>query len=185
MLDACLAEDAAAVVGDGEEAVLGGVGDGVSALDAAHDGDVAVPGAVEVEVPGWVEEQVNAGAAVVERRVDEVHVFADGDTDGGGGFREQRERGSGCEVRFKRWKHVLLVVGGDGLVRGIDARFVEGVSAETTCSTPRMRVAPVRLATDWRIGSMVCVLLLSRRPVFSGMTTMVAPWRARLSACSA
>ena len=64
------------------------MGDGVSAFDAAHDGDVAVPGAVDVEVPGWVEEQVDAGAAVVERRVDEVHVFADGDADGCGGFRQ-------------------------------------------------------------------------------------------------
>ena len=122
-----LAEDAAAVVSDGEEAVLGGVGDGVAAFDAAEDGDVAVPGTVDVEVPGGVEEEVDAGAAVVECRVDEVHVFADGYADGGGGGGEKRERGAGGEIRFEGREHVLLVVGGDGLVGGVDAGFVIGI----------------------------------------------------------
>jgi len=50
-------EDAAAIVRHGKESVLCRVRDRVTILDATHDGDVPVPGTVDVEVPGRIEQQ--------------------------------------------------------------------------------------------------------------------------------
>jgi len=67
-----LAEDAAPIVRHREVAILRGVRDRISALNAAHDGDVPVPSTIYVEVPSRIEEQVNAATSIVERWVNEV-----------------------------------------------------------------------------------------------------------------
>ncbi len=97
----------------------------VAVLYSAHDRDMPMPPAVDIEIPCGVQQQRNTRAPIIPRRTNEVHVLADRHTHRRPRFLQQRQRISRRLVRLKRWQQVVLVVARNWPLRRIDPSFIE------------------------------------------------------------